>query len=187
LIFTNPGWFAVDAEFDDINSLAPVPPPGAPKGASLQVLRHSHTSLLLANGVDLATVSERLGHSSVRTTARTSAATQSAARTTPPPSAGMTSCSACRELQGRKLKSVMARKAGDDLDPNRDSELKHELLVARYLAWAFVAQSHGIGMDYARKKYADVPVGAFWVDIARQVIAHMSKRGGQSHLVATIQ
>ncbi len=42
---------------------------GLPKGASLHVLRHSHASLLLANGVDLATVSERLGHSSVRTTA----------------------------------------------------------------------------------------------------------------------
>jgi site-specific recombinase XerD len=42
---------------------------GPPKGASLHVLRHSHTSLLLADGVDLATVSARLGRSSVRTTA----------------------------------------------------------------------------------------------------------------------
>jgi integrase len=42
---------------------------GLPKGASLHVLRHSHASVLLANGVDLATVSERLGHSSVRVTA----------------------------------------------------------------------------------------------------------------------
>lgn len=42
---------------------------GLPKGASFHVLRHSHASLLLANGVDLATVSARLGHSSVRTTA----------------------------------------------------------------------------------------------------------------------
>jgi len=44
---------------------------GLPKGASMHVLRHSHASLLLANGVDLATVSERLGHSSVRVTADT--------------------------------------------------------------------------------------------------------------------
>ncbi len=42
---------------------------GLPKGASLHTLRHSHGSLLLADGVDLATVSERLGHSSVRVTA----------------------------------------------------------------------------------------------------------------------
>jgi integrase len=37
-----------------------------PVGGSL---RDSHASLLLADGVDLATVSARLGHSSVRTTA----------------------------------------------------------------------------------------------------------------------
>jgi integrase len=42
---------------------------GLPNGASLHVLRHSHASLLLADGVDIATVSARLGHSSVRTTA----------------------------------------------------------------------------------------------------------------------
>jgi integrase len=42
---------------------------GLPKGASLHTVRHSHASLLLEKGVDLATVSARLGHSSVRTTA----------------------------------------------------------------------------------------------------------------------
>ena len=56
----------------------------------------------------------------------------------------------------------MARKANHELDHKRDSKLEHELQVTRYLAAAFIAQSHGIGMDYARKKYADVPVGAFW-------------------------
>jgi site-specific recombinase XerD len=34
---------------------------GLPKGASLHTIRHSHASLLLADGVDLATVSERMG------------------------------------------------------------------------------------------------------------------------------
>jgi len=42
---------------------------GLPKGVSLHTLRHSHGSILLADGVDLPTVSERLGHSSVRVTA----------------------------------------------------------------------------------------------------------------------
>ena len=40
-----------------------------PKGVNLGTLRHSHASALLADRVDLATVSERLGHSSVRVTA----------------------------------------------------------------------------------------------------------------------
>ena len=40
-----------------------------PKGASLHCLRHSHASQLLAGGIDLATVSERLGHANVRVTA----------------------------------------------------------------------------------------------------------------------
>jgi len=39
-----------------------------PKGSSLHLLRHTHTSVLLAEGVPLAAVSARLGHSSVRTT-----------------------------------------------------------------------------------------------------------------------
>jgi integrase len=40
-----------------------------PKGASLHSLRHSHGSYLLAAGMPLPAVSERLGHSSVRVTA----------------------------------------------------------------------------------------------------------------------
>jgi hypothetical protein len=73
----------------------------------------------------------------------------------------------------------MATKADHELDPERGSQLKHELQVARYLASAFIAQSHGIGMDYARKTYAHMPVGEFWLDIARQVIGHMAKGRGQ--------
>lgn len=40
-----------------------------PKGAALHLLRHSHGSHMLANGVPLPVVSQRLEHSSVRTTA----------------------------------------------------------------------------------------------------------------------
>jgi integrase len=40
-----------------------------PKGASLHLLRHSHGSHLLAAGMELPAVSERLGHSSVLVTA----------------------------------------------------------------------------------------------------------------------
>lgn len=40
-----------------------------PKGVSLHTLRHTHGSHLIASGVDLATVSARLGHSNVRVTA----------------------------------------------------------------------------------------------------------------------
>jgi integrase len=40
---------------------------GLPKGASLHTVRYSHASLLLEKAVDLATVSERLGHSSIAT------------------------------------------------------------------------------------------------------------------------
>jgi integrase len=39
-----------------------------PNGAALHLLRHTHTSVLLAEGVPLPAVSARLGHSSVRTT-----------------------------------------------------------------------------------------------------------------------
>jgi integrase len=39
-----------------------------PKGSALHLFRHSHTSVLLAEGVPLPAVSARLGHISVRTT-----------------------------------------------------------------------------------------------------------------------
>ena len=39
-----------------------------PKGSALHLLRHAHTSVLLAAGVPLPAVAARLGHSSVRTT-----------------------------------------------------------------------------------------------------------------------
>jgi len=91
------------------------------------------------------------------------------------------------ESQPAETKSVMPRKADRERDLSRDSKLDHELQVARYLVSAFIAQSHGIGMDYAYKKYAHMPVGAFWIDIARQVIDHTAKSGGKPDVSATIQ
>ena len=52
-----------------------------------------------------------------------------------------------------------------------DSKPDPEINLARYLASAFIAYSHGIGMDYARKKYAHMPVGPFWIEVARMVSA----------------
>jgi hypothetical protein len=65
----------------------------------------------------------------------------------------------------------MARKANHEPDP--------ELKLARYLASAFIAYSHGIGMDYARKKYADMPVGPFWLEAACMVTAGTALASGR--------
>ena len=75
--------------------------------------------------------------------------------------------SARREIQGRTLTGVMDRQP----DPER------ELQVARYLSAAYVAYVAGQGMDYTRKKYAEMPVGKFWLEIARLVIEGMAMAG----------
>ena len=49
--------------------------------------------------------------------------------------------------------------------------------VARYLSAAYVTYAHGSGMDYTRKKYADQPVGKFWLEVAELVIEAMSTTG----------
>jgi integrase len=63
---------------------------GLPKGASLHTLRLSHGSTLLVDGVDLATVSERLGHSSA--SLLTFIRTRFVDATKTPPGVGTTSC-----------------------------------------------------------------------------------------------
>jgi hypothetical protein len=52
-----------------------------------------------------------------------------------------------------------------------ESKPDPEIILARYFASAFIAYSHGIGMDYARKKYAHMPVGPFWMEVAQMVSA----------------
>jgi integrase len=102
------------------------------KGASLPVLQHSHASLLLANGVYLATVSERLGHSSVRTTAD------------------------MYSWRGKRTPSWIP------------TETWNTNCTLHATGRSFIAQSHGIGMDYARKTYAHMPVGHFgWTSRVR--------------------
>jgi len=56
-----------------------------------------------------------------------------------------------------------------------DSKSDTDLTLARYLASAFIAYSQGIGMDYARKKYAHMPVGPMWIEVARMVSAATAK------------
>lgn len=69
----------------------------------------------------------------------------------------------------------MAKKT--DSKPDPDTKL------ARYLASAFIAYRHGIGMDYARKKYAHMPVGPFWVEVARMVSAGTAQAGDRAAFI----
>jgi hypothetical protein len=67
-----------------------------------------------------------------------------------------------------------------------DSGLTYELQLARNLATAFIATE--IGLDYARKKYAEQPIGEFWISLARMVIEQLGNRGTPARLTPpTIQ
>jgi hypothetical protein len=41
-----------------------------------------------------------------------------------------------------------------------------EEVLGRNLAAAFIATQQGIGLDYARKKCAQEPLGDFWISLA---------------------
>ncbi len=64
-----------------------------------------------------------------------------------------------------------------------DSTPDPEMKLPRYLASAFIAYSHGIGMDYARKKYAHMPVGPFWIEVARMVSARTAQSSDRAALM----
>src|ERR1035437_6341502 len=51
------------------------------------------------------------------------------------------------------------------IDMERQPDPDHERQVARYLSAAYVAYESGQGIDNTRKKYADSPVGNFWLEI----------------------
>ena len=55
--------------------------------------------------------------------------------------------------------------------------------VLRYLSAAYGAYAYTAGMDYTRKKYAHMPVGTFWLEIARVVIEGMAMAGEKAFLV----
>ena len=63
----------------------------------------------------------------------------------------------------------------------------HEVQLGRNLAAAFIATSHGIGLDYARKKYAEEPLGEYWISLARMVITDMSDRPAEPQRPTRIQ
>jgi hypothetical protein len=70
----------------------------------------------------------------------------------------------------------MAKKTDSTPDP--------EMIFSRYLASAFIAYSQGIGMDYARKKYAHLPVGPLWIEVARMVSAATAQDRIEETIVA---
>ena len=68
LIFTNPDGTPLKPDSISASVSALCRRLKLPKGVSLHSLRHSHGSHLLAAGMEITAVSERLGHSSVRMT-----------------------------------------------------------------------------------------------------------------------
>ncbi|HET6207553.1 MAG TPA: hypothetical protein VFD98_12145 [Terracidiphilus sp.] len=71
----------------------------------------------------------------------------------------------------RPRKTVLLH-AGPESKPEIPNQ---EQVLGRNPAAAFIATQHGIGLDYARKKYAHEPVGAFWVSLARMVLDHLAQ------------
>jgi hypothetical protein len=62
-----------------------------------------------------------------------------------------------------------------------------EVQLGRNLAAAFIATCHGIGLDYARKKYAAQPVGQYWIALARKIARDMSMRAVEPERTSAIQ
>jgi hypothetical protein len=71
----------------------------------------------------------------------------------------------------RARKTLPARVAPEPKPPVPPEEE----VLGRNLAAAYIAMQHGIGMDYARKKYAHEPVGQFWISVARMVVEHFAR------------
>lgn len=79
-----------------------------------------------------------------------------------------------REIQGSKLKLDMTRRVGPELD----SQLGHELRgVLLGVGSCRIILQYRDGLR-SRKKYAEVPVGAFWADIAARSSTHGAANSG---------
>jgi hypothetical protein len=48
-----------------------------------------------------------------------------------------------------------------------------DVTLGRNLAAAFIATQHGIGLDYARRKFQGSPVGPYWIQLGRKVMEDM--------------
>ncbi|HEY7334127.1 MAG TPA: hypothetical protein VH639_04525 [Bryobacteraceae bacterium] len=59
--------------------------------------------------------------------------------------------------------------------------------LGRNLAAAFIAAQQGIGLDYARKKYAGQAVGEYWIALARKISEDMRTRVVVPEPISTIQ
>jgi hypothetical protein len=51
-----------------------------------------------------------------------------------------------------------------------------DVQLGRNLAAAFIPTCHGVGLDYARKKYAGQPVGQYIGSLSRKVAVDLSTR-----------
>jgi hypothetical protein len=60
------------------------------------------------------------------------------------------------------------------------------LIHLRTLA-ASTFTSHGIGLDYAHKKYSSQQVVEYWITLARRVVADTSKRPEQPERTPGVQ
>jgi hypothetical protein len=58
---------------------------------------------------------------------------------------------------------------------------------AEHLAAAFIATCHGIGLDYALKKYASQPVRGYRIDLARGVVADLKENSTQPKRTSAMQ
>jgi hypothetical protein len=62
-----------------------------------------------------------------------------------------------------------------------------DVQLGRNLAAAFIATTHGIGLDYARRKYAGEPVGQYWIELARRITSELSMRDAGQERSFTVQ